>query len=446
MKVEGVAHIGVDPSRSADRRQRSIPEIARVATKSDPLVPRGATLLAARESTCDWVPDIIAAMKRRNPTVSSIAGWAGWLVAAGALFSCSSSSSAGGVRQACYGNGSCNAGLVCLSQVCVDTGTGAGGNLGGNGGTGGKGGAGGNGGAGGSGGSSGNGGTGAPVTLVVPFGPMNVPSGGESTQCATVALGNSGHSMIRRIRATFGTGLLDAIVYKSTATAPAALASCTDFGGVTGDSTAMHPLFETNQPSLEIDFPSLPALTGPDVTDRQMLTIEVHGIDLGAATGTPLSLAGELDVDVIPFPTGGVASDLMLTGTSNFSIPVDATIHSSSVSFQPVDSAISIFALSTMQHHFGTEFEIWQGTGTSASSQTPIVDDTNVLAPGMHSFSTPLGFAAAGSGLAFQCSWENRGSNTATFGLAASDEVCFFWQYYAPAGGFQLCLNGTCTP
>jgi hypothetical protein len=41
-------------------------------------------------------------------------------VVGGLIGGCSSSSSSmGGVRQACYANGTCNAGLQCLSQVCV---------------------------------------------------------------------------------------------------------------------------------------------------------------------------------------------------------------------------------------------------------------------------------------------------------------------------------------
>jgi hypothetical protein len=41
------------------------------------------------------------------------------LCAAATFHACSSSSPTGGERQACYGNGSCNAGLTCLSKVCV---------------------------------------------------------------------------------------------------------------------------------------------------------------------------------------------------------------------------------------------------------------------------------------------------------------------------------------
>lgn len=372
-------------------------------------------------------------MKHSDRTAS----WAGFLLLAAAL-SCSSSSASGGLRQACYGNGSCNVGLVCLSQICVQPDTGADGGAG-NGGSGGSG----NGGSGG-GGHGGSAGSAAPVTLVLPVGPMTVPSGAESTQCVTVALGNTGHAMIRRIRATFGAGLVDAIVYKTTATTASAFATCTDLSGATGGSAALHPIFETNQATLEIDFPSLPNLTGPDVADRQMVTIEIHGSDRGDTTGTPFSLSGEIDVDVLPFPAGGVASDLMLTGTLNLSIPPQDSLYQTNVLFQPVDSAIDIFALSTMQHHLGVEFKIWQGTSAAASSQTAIVDDTDALSPGIHSFSTPLSFTTAGSGLAFQCSWVNNTFSTVVFGTGSGDETCFIWQYYAPAGGYHLCVDGTC--
>jgi hypothetical protein len=57
----------------------------------------------------------------RRRVVESVLAWFGMA----ALASCSSSPGAsGGVRQACYPNGTCNAGLVCASQICVAVGDG----------------------------------------------------------------------------------------------------------------------------------------------------------------------------------------------------------------------------------------------------------------------------------------------------------------------------------
>jgi hypothetical protein len=79
------------------------------------------------------------------------------------LFGCGGSTSQGGERQGCYANGTCNAGLSCLSNICVsEGGGGAGGGAGGAGGgaAGGGGGASGHAGAGGGSGAGGHAGSG----------------------------------------------------------------------------------------------------------------------------------------------------------------------------------------------------------------------------------------------------------------------------------------------
>ena len=83
----------------------------------------------------------------------------GILLFGSSLVGCGGSASQGGERQSCYPNGSCNAGLTCFSNVCVNTNDGGpGGSGGGSGGGGAGGGAGRSGGGAGAGGGAGRGG------------------------------------------------------------------------------------------------------------------------------------------------------------------------------------------------------------------------------------------------------------------------------------------------
>jgi len=95
---------------------------------------------------------------------------------------CSSGKPAGTEGGACYGNGSCNSGLICLSHVCVSPGDGAAGSSAGGsagGGTGGGSGTTGAAGAGATGGTGGGSDGGAPV-VGVPCGPSSVCNSGSA--------------------------------------------------------------------------------------------------------------------------------------------------------------------------------------------------------------------------------------------------------------------------
>jgi hypothetical protein len=80
---------------------------------------------------------------------NSGAGLLGVLLLGSSLFGCGGSASQGGERQGCYPNGTCNTGLTCLSNVCVNAGFGGAGGGSGASGSGGGGGRAGGGGAGG---------------------------------------------------------------------------------------------------------------------------------------------------------------------------------------------------------------------------------------------------------------------------------------------------------
>lgn len=274
---------------------------------------------------------------------------------------------------------------------------------------------------------------------------MTVAAGAETTQCVTIHLGNSGLSMVRRIHASFTTGLLRAIVYRTSASSESAAAPCSTATNLTssiGSSNTLHPLFVSGQADLELQFPTISgSLTGPRIDDNQNVTIEATVYNPGAS---PLSFSGQVDFDVLAFPAGGLSSDLLLLAQTSINLPAH-TATDSGLMFQANLAGDQIFALLPMQHRYGTSFKIWTGT-TSAHQGALVTDATNWSAPGLTMPATPLSMVDSSQGLAYDCAWNNTGSTTVTYNLASTGETCFVWSYYEPAGGFINCpAGGSCT-
>jgi len=53
-------------------------------------------------------------------------------------------------------------------------------------------------------------------------------------------------------------------------------------------------------------------------------------------------------------------------------------------------------------------------------------------------FNVPSG---NGPGFNFTCTWDNTTSTDVNFGESATNEMCFFWAYYYPSKGAQVCVK-----
>ena len=47
----------------------------------------------------------------------------------------------------------------------------------------------------------------------------------------------------------------------------------------------------------------------------------------------------------------------------------------------------------------------------------------------------------ANGGFTFTCNWDNTTTDTVKFGESANDEMCFFWAYYYPSQGDEVCFH-----
>jgi hypothetical protein len=277
------------------------------------------------------------------------------------------------------------------------------------------------------------------------MGPIALQPGDEQTNCITVHLGNAEGGFVRRFRAELSEGSHHMIVYQSADTTESLTPTpCAALGGIL---MGEHPVFIAQQANAELDYPTdengVPV--GFQLAANQMVRIEFHTIN---TTTTPLMVTGSAYLDTVPLSTKVTLSDLAFWGTTKINIPPMASAHSGTAA-QPVLYQTGIpgtksFAVTTHQHHLGTEIQVWYGTGATDTSD-PIADNKDWSNPALVLFDPPLDFPAdASKGLSFECHWNNTGTTAVHFGESFNDEMCFVWHYYYPSQGFQFCADGNC--
>jgi hypothetical protein len=281
---------------------------------------------------------------------------------------------------------------------------------------------------------------GAITTYTTGIGPISLAPGAEETNCITIHLGNAAGGYARRFRADLGVGSHHMIVYQSNdATESPTPAPCQALAGIL---MGEHPVFIAQQATATMNFPSdengVPV--GFQIMANQMVKIELHAIN---TTQAPLMVTGKAYVDTIPLESTITLSDLAFWGTTQFSIPPLA-MTSTKVLYQAAVPGTYSFAITTHQHHLGTEMQVWYGTGATDMSDR-IADGRSWSDPPLVMLNPAIQFPSDGSkGLAYQCTWSNVTTTTVKFGESFNDEMCFLWHYYYPTQGFQYCIDGFC--
>lgn len=279
-------------------------------------------------------------------------------------------------------------------------------------------------------------------TYTTGMGPISLMPGQEETNCIVVPLGNADGGYIRRIRANLSAGSHHMIVYITTAAANPTPTPCVALSGIlTGDT----PLFIAQQPQAELVWPTDDSGTpvAAALAANQMVKVEFHTIN---TTTSPLMATGSMDIDTVALSTKVTPSDLAFWGTEKINIPPNGTFSTpgSPPNYQAALPGTKSFAVTTHQHHLGTEIKVWYSAGQGDTS-TMIADDTNWANPPLTVLSPMLDFPSDGSkGLSYQCSWMNPTATAVKFGESANDEMCFIWHYYYPSQGFQFCVDGFC--
>jgi hypothetical protein len=273
-------------------------------------------------------------------------------------------------------------------------------------------------------------------TFDAQIGPIPLSVGEERTVCITKRLTNSEAMYATAIGADLAPGSHHLILYRSPATTENLTPKdCSPFQGIL-DGEA--PLMIVEKAHDELD---LPDGVGLKLAPQQMVKIEAHYIN---TTGGALEGMGDMKIEAVPVASAGqmVESDLSFWGTHNITIPPNSS-WSTGVKWQRGIPGAKAFAVTTHQHHFGSEFKVWYSPTPSDTSAPPIADTTDWANPPLYRLNPLVQFDDS-SGLSYECDWKNTSSSTVKFGESALEEMCFLWVYYYPSQGFDICFDGLC--
>jgi hypothetical protein len=276
----------------------------------------------------------------------------------------------------------------------------------------------------------------APVLATTGIGPIPVAAGEETTLCIEKRLTTTEDMLVTRMVADLSPGSHHLIVYQSTGTTEQLTPfACQPFEGLVA-STAV-PLMLVGEEHVDYGFPTGVGITVPA---GQMIRVEAHYIN---TTSAAIQGMGSVQLEGVPLAAAGsfIEANFGFWGTLDINIPANST-YSTPVKFQTAIAGTTAFAVSSHQHHLGTEVKVWMSANASDMSD-PILDETNWAAPTLEQLTPPLMFNGT-NGLSYQCSWDNTTSSPVSFGESATDEMCFVALYYYPSHGFDKCFDGTC--
>jgi hypothetical protein len=273
-------------------------------------------------------------------------------------------------------------------------------------------------------------------SYTVQFGPITVPPGVENTQCIIVNLNNPTPIHVGQIHDLLGQASHHMILYKI-APAPDQPTpfDCQPFQDTLNPSQG-NPLVISQKPDDLITLPQNVAFT---LDANQTMRLEMHYINANPSQSATLVTTSTLTT--IPDSQYKYDASFFFIGDPNINIPPMSKYSTGQVYFQlPTQYDTSnIFAITGHEHHLGTEVQVWSASSSSDPGSL-IYTSTSWSDPPTTQFSPPLRVPTNG-GFKFQCDWYNNTTSTVTFGESAqSNEMCFFWAYYWPSQGAQVCV------
>ena len=283
------------------------------------------------------------------------------------------------------------------------------------------------------------GGNGAnPDSYTVTFGPIQVPAGVENTQCIVKRLGNAASIHVGQIHDVLGNSSHHMVLYKvDDTTEQLAPYDCTPFVDTLNPAHG-NPLIISQKLD---DLLSLPPGVAFTLDANQMVRLEMHYIN---ATPQAETLESTSTLTMLPDGQYQYDASFLFIGDLDVQIPPMAKATLGPI-YYPVPAQFAqsnFFAITGHEHHWGTDVQVW--TATSATDPgTPVyqVPNWSWSDPKLQMMDPPLK-VPAGGGFKFQCDWFNQSASPVSFGeSAATNEMCFFWAYYYPSQGAEVCFH-----
>jgi Copper type II ascorbate-dependent monooxygenase, C-terminal domain len=274
-------------------------------------------------------------------------------------------------------------------------------------------------------------------SYTVTFGPIQVPAGVENTQCIVTRLGNTASIHVGQIHNLLGKSSHHMVLYKvNDTTEQTAPFNCQPFTDTLNPAKG-NPLIISQKPD---DLLALPQGVAFTLDANQMVRLEMHYIN---ATAQATTLESTSTLTVLPDSEYQQDASFLFIGDLDISIPAMSKATVGPV-YYPVPSKFAtstFFAITGHEHHWGTDVQIW--TASSATDPgTPIyqIPNWSWSDPELKMLTPPLQ-VPSGGGFKFQCDWFNGSTSPVSFGESALDEMCFFWAYYYPSQGAEVCFH-----
>jgi hypothetical protein len=275
-----------------------------------------------------------------------------------------------------------------------------------------------------------------PVSYSLTFPTLTVPAGTERTQCIIKRLGNAAKMHVGQIHNVLGPSSHHMIVYRvnDTVEQPTPF-DCVPFTE-TLDPTQGSPLMITQKKDDLLELPPTVAYT---LQPNQMLRIELHYIN---ATQAPVELTAT--TTMTSTANYKIDADFLFMGNADIALPPGTTTTLGPTYFPMAQAQlgeINVFALTGHEHHLGTGVTVATASSTSDSGTT-VYNPPNWLwsEPATVRHDPPFQIGDADY-FKFTCTWDNTSTSTVTFGESANDEMCFFWAYYYPSRGSEVCIT-----
>jgi hypothetical protein len=249
-----------------------------------------------------------------------------------------------------------------------------------------------------------------------------------------IQLSNTTPQMLRRVHSTITTGSHHLIAYRAPDGTPPQLtpAPCQPFADITNGVT---PVIIAESSEAEVVYPDQVALP---LAANQMIKLEEHFLNPSDAT---IQSGGTVEFTLVDPDPSLIPANLVLWGSERFQI---AAHTAGTADFaHAVMPGVKVFALTTHEHHFGTLATVGLAANAQAAG-TELYRNTDWEHPPLKALDPPLVFDGTQE-LRLHCEWFNTSDAPVPFGLSAvTNEMCFFWAYYYPSQGFQVCNEGGC--
>ena len=278
-------------------------------------------------------------------------------------------------------------------------------------------------------------GDGGVESFTVTFGPIQVPPSTENTQCITVRLGNPTPIHVGQIHDLLGDSSHHMILYKvSDTTEQKTPIDCRPFTDTLNPAKG-NPLIISQKKDDTLALPQGVAYT---LDANQMVRLEMHYIN---ATTSTVTLETSSTLTTLPDSEYKNDASFVFVGDLDISLPPMSNATLGPIFF-PMPSQFAnanFFAITGHEHQLGTKVQVWSAQNANDTGKLEYTS-TMWSDPVTTHYDPPLQFPN-GSGFKYQCDWYNGTTSTVTFGESANDEMCFFWAYYWPSQGAQVCFH-----